>query len=109
MKKFVKLALVAVASSMMFISCAFNTKVSKDVGIPSHVEEIQFYNGGACILDTKGPADIETEIQTNTKLVGKNISFYIYNVIYENEAGVTKRVSIMDSEALSAIWEKNDE
>lgn len=74
-------------------------------GIPNRVDSIQFYNGGECILDTEGqPAKVKITIETNYKVVGDNISFYVYHVSWTDKNGKQHYNAIMDSESLTAIW-----
>ncbi len=93
-------AIIICSMALLLTSCAFKTEVSDGIGIPSTVSSIKFYNGGACIFDSEGKqAQVAQHIQTNTKIMGNDISFYVYEVTCDG-----KTCYIMDSEALTAVW-----
>lgn len=105
-----KILVALLAASVIFLTgCSPKTTVKGGVGIPSNVSEIKFYNGGACILDTEGqPAKVVIKIETNYKVVGNNISFYVYHISWKDKSGNHHSKAIMDSESLTAIWDDED-
>jgi hypothetical protein len=89
------LVLLFMAAITVFTGCNFKTTVSGDIGIPSHVGYIEFWNGGACIGMYEN-ATVATKIDTAEQIVGKSISFYRYEVTVEGKTDI-----IIDSEALA--------
>lgn len=77
-------------------------KVISDVGIPSHVKHIEFWNGGTCIANIND-ADVVILIQKDTSFLsvtdGNTIQFYVYKITSKD-----KTVKIVDSEALTILY-----
>jgi hypothetical protein len=99
MKK-VFLIILIVALIMILNGCNFKTNVSGDIGIPSYVSHIEFWNGGTCIGEYDN-ATVATKIDTATKIIGANINFYRYEVTVNGETEV-----IVDSDALAIKYRK---
>jgi hypothetical protein len=93
-----RLSVLIVVLALISMSCAIKTKVDESIGIPHRVSHIEFWNGAAKILEGDN-AQVFTVIDTNTKLVGANISFYRYEVTIN---GV--KTIVVDSEALSIVY-----
>lgn len=110
---------IAVVLMFTLVCSAFaftEGKRIKDVGIPSHVEFIQFNNGGKVVCSAEH-ADVSILVQSNESMLftltkdGNKIQFYVYEVqgdiiIYLGN-GLTKKVNkiqIVDSESLSIIY-----
>jgi hypothetical protein len=96
---FVLLVLIMMLG-VLLAGCNFKTRVDGDIGIPTHVSHIEFWNGGTCI-GRYDHATVATKIDTATKIVGANISFYRYEVTANGETDV-----IVDSEALAIKYRK---
>lgn len=54
------------------------------------------------------PAKVIIKIETNYKVVGNNISFYVYHISWKDKSGNHHSKAIMDSESLTAIWDDED-
>jgi hypothetical protein len=89
------LVMLIVTLAIILDGCNFKTSVSGDIGIPSHVSHIEFWNGGTCIGEYDN-ATVTTKIDTAKKIVGADINFYRYEVTVNGETEV-----IVDSEALA--------
>lgn len=112
MKKiFTVLALVALTA--MFVGC--NYTENKDVagiGIPEHVQFIQFDNGGRVVLEGQN-VDVSLKVTTNESLIsltskGNQVQFYTYvlkgNIrvyLADGSYKVVDTYEQVDSEALS--------
>lgn len=83
-----------ILSLSVFTSCNMKSTDTSNT-IPSHVEWIEFWNGGGMIARYEN-AEIDIKIVSAKKLYGKDISYYYYEV---TSAGRTER--IIDSESLA--------
>ena len=73
-----------------------DAKVIKDVGLPSFVSHIEFWNGGSKIYEADN-ANIIILIQTNENFLTCNkVQFYVYKIA--SDKGTCK---IVDSESLA--------
>lgn len=110
---------IAVVLMFTFVCSAFaftEGKRIKDVGIPSHVEFIQFNNGGSVVCSAEH-ADISILVQSNENMLftltkdGNKIQFYVYEVqgditisLGDGRIRKVNKIQIVDSESLSIIY-----
>ena len=76
-----------------------DAKVVKDVGLPSFVSHIEFWNGGSKIYEADN-ASIIILIQTNENFLSCNkVQFYVYKVT--SDKGTCK---IINSETMAILY-----
>lgn len=102
MKRFI-LVLVLFGCLLSSVFAYTEGKKIKDVGIPSHVSYIEFWNGGTKIASMYN-AYVEILVQTNQSFLtltdnNNSVQFYIYKVTSEG-----KTVKIIDSECLAILF-----
>lgn|SRR5574344_1575262 len=90
----------AAVCCMFFASCNVHTTVSEGQGCIGTWKGITFYNGGTAIAGPYNNVTVKCRITTNTKMIGNDISFYMYDIYDING---TRLASVMDSEALSCV------
>ena len=100
MKRFILISvLFGCLVSSVVASNYSDAKVVKDVGLPSFVSHIEFWNGGSKIYEADN-ASIIILIQTNENFLTCNkVQFYVYKVT--SEKGTCK---IINSETMAILY-----
>lgn len=100
MKRFILISvLFGCLVSSVVASNYSDAKVVKDVGLPSFVSHIEFWNGGSKIYEADN-ASIIILIQTNENFLTCNkVQFYVYKIT--SDKGTCK---IINSETMAILY-----